>query len=125
MGDYRRANPGGLTVSQLHAGVVAADVDGDGMIDFFTGKKRWAHLDSHSDPDPSGPAYLLLYRGKKDRAAPGGIRFEPEIISNRAGVGSALTVDDLDGDSVPDVVTSGVDGSWVFLTGSPKKGAAK
>lgn len=114
MGDYRRNNPGGLTVSQLHAGVVAADVDGDGIVDFFTGKKRWAHLDSHSDPDPASPAYLLLYRGKRDRAVPGGIRFEPEIISNRAGVGSALTVTDIDGDGRLDIATSGVDGTYVF-----------
>lgn len=125
MGDYRRLNPGGLTVSQLHAGVVARDVDRDGVIDFFTGKKRWAHLDSHADPDPGGPAYLLLYRGIRDRSAGGGVRFEPEIISNRAGVGSALTVGDIDGDSLPDVATSGVDGSWVFLTGHRKKGAKK
>lgn len=114
MGDYRRANPGGLTVSQLHAGVVAADVDGDGVVDFFTGKKRWAHLDSHADPDPASPAYLLLYRGKRDPAAPGGIRFEPEVLSNRAGAGSALTVEDIDGDGRLDVATSGVDGTWVF-----------
>ncbi len=125
MGDYRRINPGGLTVSQLHAGVVARDVDGDGVIDFFTGKKRWAHLDSHADPDPNGPAYLLLYRGIRDKSAAGGVRFEPEIISNRAGVGSALTVGDIDGDSFPDVATSGVDGSWVFLSRRPKKGAGQ
>lgn len=121
MGDYRRDNPGGLTVSQLHAGVVAADVDGDGIVDFFTGKKRWAHLDSHSDPDPASPAYLLLYRGKRDRSAPGGVRFTPEILSNRAGAGSALTVEDIDGDGRLDVATSGVDGSWVFHRVKPGK----
>jgi len=115
MGDYRRANPGGLTVSQLHAGVVAADADGDGVIDFFTGKKRWAHLDSHSDPDPASPAYLLLYRGIRDRKAPGGVRFEPEVVSNRAGVGSALTIADIDGDHRPDIATSGVNGTYVFF----------
>lgn len=114
MGDHTRENPGDLTVSQLHAGVVATDVDRDGVVDFFTGKKRWAHLDSHADPDPAGAPYILLYRGKRDRAAPGGVRFEPEVVHNRSGVGSSLTVTDIDGDGAVDVVTSGVAGTFVF-----------
>lgn len=114
MGDNTRDNPGGLTVSQLHAGVFATDVDGDGVVDFFTGKKRWAHLDSHADPDADGPAYLLLYHGVRDRKAPGGVRFEPEIIHNRSGAGSGLKLADLDGNGALDVVTSGVNGTYVF-----------
>lgn len=115
MGDFTHKNPGDLTVSQLHAGVVAADVDHDGVIDFFTGKKQWAHLDSNLDPDPAGAPYLLLYRGVRDASASGGVRFEPEVIHNRSGVGSSLTVTDLDGNGVLDVVTSTVRGTFVFL----------
>jgi hypothetical protein len=115
MGDYSRDNPGGLTVSQLHAGAVVADVNRDGVVDFFTGKKKWAHLDSHADPDPAGPAYLLLFRGVRDPKAPGGVRFEPEVIHNRSGAGSGLKVSDLNADGAVDVVTSGVNGTFVFF----------
>ena len=115
MGDFTRRNPGGLTVSQLHAGVVALDVDHDGVVDFFTGKKQWAHLDSHLDPDPEGAAYLLLYHGVRDAKAPGGVRFVPEVIHNRSGVGSRLTVADVNKDGIPDVVTAGVHGAFVFF----------
>lgn len=119
MGDYARENPGGLTVSQLHAGIFVADVNHDGVVDFFTGKKRWAHLDSHADPDPASPAYLLLYKGVRDRKAPGGIRFEPEVIHNRSGAGSGMKVMDVDGDGAVDVVTSGVNGTFLFFGKRP------
>jgi hypothetical protein len=119
MGDHTRKNPGGLTVSQLHAGAVAADVNHDGVVDFFTGKKQWSHLDSNLDPDPAGPPYLLLYRGVRDRSSPGGVRFDPEVIHNRSGVGSSLTVTDLDRDGTHDVVTSGVRGTFVFWGKAP------
>jgi hypothetical protein len=114
MGDFARDNPGGLAVSQLHAGAVAVDVNRDGVIDFFTGKKQWAHLDSHLDPDPNGPAYILLYKGVRDRNAPGGVRFVPEVVHNRSGVGSRLTVADINKDGSVDLVTSGVRGTFIF-----------
>lgn len=123
MGDNSRTNPGGLAVSQLHAGAFAADVNGDGVVDFFTGKKRWAHLDSHADPDPGGPAYLLLYKGIRDHKAPGGVRFEPEVIHNRSGAGSGIKVSDVDGNGAVDVVTSGVNGTYVFF--GKRQGAGK
>lgn len=122
MGDLSRPGPAGFAVSQLHAGVVVADVNRDGVVDFFTGKKQWAHLDSHLDPDPEGVAYLLLFKGARDRAAPGGVRFTPEVVHNRSGAGSRLTVADVNKDGAADVVTSGVRGSFVFFG---KPGARK
>jgi hypothetical protein len=71
-------------------------------------------LDSHLDPDPNGPAYILLYRGVRDRKAPGGVRFAPEVVHNRSGVGSRLTVADINKDGSVDVVTSGVRGTFIF-----------
>ena len=114
MDDFTTQNPGGLTISQLHAGVEIADLNGDGVVDFVTGKRFWAHLDSYMDADPHGPAYLVWYRGVKDRKAPGGVRFQPEVIHNRSGVGSSFKVDDVNKDGKPDIVTSSTRGTFVF-----------
>lgn len=113
MGDHTRDNPGGLTVSQLHAGVQLVP-SRNGEVAFVTGKKQWAHLDSHFDPDPEGPAYLILYRGVRDAKAPGGVRFTLEVLHNRSGAGSTLTVADLNRDGAADIVTSTVRGTFVF-----------
>ena len=123
MGDHSRHNPGNLTISQLHAGVVAGRSAEEGGISFFTGKKRWAHLDSHADPDPSGNAYIVRYQSSPDPAAPGGVRFTPEIIHNRSGVGSGLTVIDINRNGQDDIVTSGVNGTFVFLSRDDKGGS--
>ncbi len=122
MGDYSRNNPGNLTFSQLHAGAVAGDFNKDGVTDFVTGKRKWAHLDADGDPDPNSPSVVVLYKGVRDAKAPGGVRFTPEVIDNRSGVGSAVTVTDINKDGWLDVASSGVHGTFVFLNrGAPKK----
>ena len=122
MGDFTRDNPGDLTFTELHAGAVAADFDKDGVMDFVTGKRRWAHLDTNSDPDPNGLSVLVLYKGVRDARAAGGVRFTPEVIHNRSGVGSSVTVTDINKDGYPDVTTSTVHGTFVFLNrGAPAK----
>jgi hypothetical protein len=115
MGDNTNVNPGDLAISELHAGAIAVDMNRDGVIDIVTGKRRWAHLDSNLDADPNGPSYLVWYKGVRDAKAPGGVRFTPEVIHNRSGVGSALTVTDVDKDGAVDVVTSTVHGTFVFF----------
>ncbi len=51
MGDFSTKNAGNVTFSQLH-GSTFADIDGDGIPDFVTGKRFWSHLDTWIDPDP-------------------------------------------------------------------------
>ena len=69
--------------------------------------------------DPNGPAYLVWYRAVKDSKAPGGVRFVPEVIHNRSGVGSGFKVADLNHDGHPDIITAGDKGVYVFLNKSP------
>lgn len=115
-GDFRDSNPSDLTISMLHAGARVADFDRDDVPDIVTGSRVRVHLDSDADSDNDSPAYLLLYRGSRDRKAPGGVRFSPEIIHNRSGVGSDFALADMNADGVVDIVTSAALGTFVFLT---------
>jgi hypothetical protein len=113
MGDFSTKNAGGVAFSEPH-GAAFADVDGDGVPDLIIGKRLYSHLESHIDPDPYGPAVLYWYRTVRNPKAEGGAEFVPELIHNRSGVGSQFVVTDLNGDGAPDIVTSGVKGTFVF-----------
>ena len=113
MTDFSTKNAGGVMFSQLH-GATYADVDGDGLQDFITGKRFWSHLDTYIDPDPQGPPVLYVYRTVRNSKAPGGAEFVPELIHNRSGVGSHLAAVDLDKDGSPEIITSTKRGTFIF-----------
>ena len=113
MTDFSTKNAGGVTFSQLH-GATYADVDGDGLQDFITGKRFWSHLDTFIDPDPHGAPVLYVYRTVRNPKAPGGAEFVPELIHNRSGVGSHLSVVDLNKDGNPEIITSTKRGTFIF-----------
>jgi len=113
MADFSTKNAGGVMFSQLH-GATYADVDGDGLQDFITGKRFWSHLDTFIDPDPHGPPVLYVYRTVRNPKAPGGAEFVPELIHNRSGVGSHLSVVDLDKDGNAEIITSTKRGTYIF-----------
>jgi hypothetical protein len=78
MGDCSTANAGDVTFSERH-GSASADVDGNGLQDFITGKRFRSHLDTFIDPDPHGAPVLYVYRAVlRDPKAPDGA---PEIIT--------------------------------------------
>jgi hypothetical protein len=113
MTDFSTKNAGGVIFSQLH-GATYADVDGDGLQDFITGKRFWSHLDTFIDPDPHGPPVLYVYRTVRNPKAPGGAEFVPELIHNRSGVGSHLSVVDLNKDGSAEIITSTKRGTFIF-----------
>ncbi len=112
MDDFGTNNAGGVTFTELH-GSNYADMDGDGIPDFITGK-RYISEDTPLDPDPWGTPVLYIYHTVRDKSAPGGARFEPELIHNRSGVGSMVTVADLNGNGAMDIITSTNRGSFIF-----------
>lgn len=114
MGDYSQPAAAGVTFSELHASTWA-DMDGDGVQDYVVGKRRWAHLEGYNDPDESGPAVLYVYRTVRNPKAPGGADLVPELVHNRAGVGSHFQVADLNKDGAMDIVTSSGTGTHVFF----------
>jgi len=123
MGNFSTKNAGDVVFSQPHASTIA-DMDGDGIPDLVIGKRHYSHQESWSDPDPYGPAVLYVYKTVRDPKAPGGARFDPELIHNRSGVGSHLAVADVNKDGAPDILTSGTRGTFVFF-GKPRQAPLK
>jgi hypothetical protein len=113
MGDFSTKNAGNVTFSELH-GTAYADIDGDGIPDFITGKRFWSHLDTWIDPDPHGPPVLYVYRTVRNPKAPGGAEFVPELIHNRSGMGSLAAVADLNKDGALEIITSTKRGTFIF-----------
>jgi HEAT repeat protein len=103
-------NPDGICFSQLHA-LAAADLDGDGLTDVVTGKRRWAHGPG-GDPEPNAPPVLYWFRLVRDGA--GNATFEPHLIDDDSGVGTQVTVADLDGDGRPDIAVANKRGVFAF-----------
>lgn len=104
-----RAVPDGLNLSQMHA-LASADIDGDGAKDLITGKRFYAH--GGNDPGAHRLPVLMWLRTVRTSD---GVRFQPHLIDRQAGVGTQLTVRDLNGDQRPDVVVGNKRGTTVFL----------
>ena len=106
-------NSGGVVFSEPHAAYFA-DMDGDGIPDFIVGKRYWSHNADYLDPDPFGAPVLYWYKTVRDPKAPGGARFEPELIDTNSGVGSTVLATDLNKDGSMDVVTGTKLGTFIF-----------
>ncbi len=113
-GNFAGKNAGNLTFSEPH-GSTSADVDGDGIPDFIVGKRFFSHLESYLDPDPYGAAALYVYRTVRNRKAPGGAEFVPELVHNHSGAGSQVLAVDLNNDGAIDIVTSTTQGAFIFF----------
>lgn len=106
-------NAGGVFFTQPHA-VTFADIDGDGLLDMIVGKRHHSHF-QYMDPDNWGMPVLYVYRTVRNPKAPGGAEFVPELVHNRSGVGSHMTIADLNKDGTPDITTSGPSGTFIFF----------
>jgi len=111
--DYSQKSEGNVTFSQGHASTFA-DIDKDGITDYIVGKRVFTHLDNLADPDAYGPPVLYWYRTVRNKKAPGGAEFVPELIHNRSGAGSQITAIDLNKDGAVDLITSTNRGTFIF-----------
>jgi len=84
------------------------------VMDYIVGKRVFTHLDNMFDPDAYGPPVIYWYRTVRDKTAPGGARFVPELIHNRSGAGSQITAIDLNKDGFIDLITSTNRGTFIF-----------
>ena len=108
-------DPGAVSFSQLHA-VRLEDIDGDGLRDIVTGKRRWAH-GINGDAEPNAPPVLYWFRLVRDGS--GGASFEPRLVDHDSGVGTQVTVTHLDADGRPDIVVANKRGVFTFTQVPP------
>ena len=109
----------GVAFSQPHA-LTLADINGDGLKDIVTGKRRWAH-GPKGDVDPMGTPVNYWFELIRDKSAPGGARYVPHLIDDASALGTQVEAIDVNGDGAPDVLTASKLGAFVFLTQRGKK----
>ncbi|HEX3602398.1 MAG TPA: PVC-type heme-binding CxxCH protein, partial [Lacipirellulaceae bacterium] len=108
MGQKPEENEYGVAFSQLHA-VGIADMDHDGIPDIITGKRYWAHAEH--DPGSLDPAVLYWFKTVRDGKD---VHFIPYLIDMNSGVGTQVTVGDINGDKWDDIVVGNKKGTFVF-----------
>jgi hypothetical protein len=114
MGTREEEKQFGVAFSQPHA-LTLADLDGDGLPDVVTGKRRWAHGPT-GDVEPMATPVNYAFLLRRDSGAAGGAKFLPRLIDDASALGTQVTAVDVNGDRVPDVLTASKLGTFVFLT---------
>lgn len=114
MGNREEEARFGVAFSQPHA-LTLADLDGDGLPDIVTGKRRWAH-GPKGDVEPMATPVNYAFLLRRDAAAPGGARYVPRLIDDASGLGTQIVAADVNRDGLPDVLTASKLGAFVFIT---------
>jgi hypothetical protein len=87
--------------SQTHA-LELKDINEDGLPDFITGKRWWAH-GPKGDVDPGAPSVLLWFELTRQDGKP---VWKQHEIDHNSGVGTQFEVSDVNGDKLLDVAIS-------------------
>lgn len=106
--EEKKPGVGGVVFTQAHA-LVVGDFNGDGLTDFATGKRYWAH--NGNDPDSAGAAVLYWYELQRND---GKASFVPHLIDSDSGAGTQLAAADINGDGKTDLGIGNKKGVYVF-----------
>lgn len=109
LSEKNEPGPYNVSFSQLHA-IELVDMNGDGVKDIVTGKRWWAH--NSRDPGGKDPAVLYWFETKR---ASGKVTFVPHQIDNDSGVGTQVTVKDLNKNDKPDIIVGNKKGVFVHV----------
>ena len=96
------------TFSQTH-GVCMADINGDKLPDFVTGKRWWAH--ASGDPGVNEPAVFFWFELTRENGRPTWI---PHQFDHDSGPGTQFELADVSGDGLLDIVSSNKKGVYLF-----------
>lgn len=97
-------------VSETHAAHFV-DIDGDGLKDLVTGKRKYSHGLSEPGADKSATIYYL----KQGKGPDGIATFTPVVIDEDSGIGTQFEIADINGDKLPDVIVSNKKGVHVIV----------
>jgi hypothetical protein len=95
--------------TQTHA-LCLADINSDGLPDFITGKRWWAH-GPKGDINPNDPAVMCWFELQREEGKPVWTKHQ---FDHDSGVGTQFEVADVNGDQLLDVVTSNKKGTYYF-----------
>lgn len=95
------------TYTQTH-GVAFVDVNSNGLPDFITGKRFFAHMGS--DPGGMDPPYLYWYEFFPGQNP----QWIPHRIDTDSGVGVHVVAEDITGDGLVDIIIANKKGVFVF-----------
>ncbi|HEX6765519.1 MAG TPA: VCBS repeat-containing protein, partial [Polyangiaceae bacterium] len=97
--------------SQPHA-MVAADVNGDGLMDVIAGKRYYAHPSTNADPGTTDPPVLYWFELQRSG---GEATFVPHVIHMDSGAGCNFVARDLTGDGKVDIFTTNKHGTFLHV----------
>ncbi len=99
----------GMLLSESHAAHFV-DIDGDGVKDLVTGKRWWSHGRSEPGSSWNAPVYYFKATKNKDNVT----SFFPMLIDDDSGIGTQFEIADINGDKLPDIITSNKKGVRVI-----------